>query len=212
MMMKVETPALLCNNGSMTQEEKIACFKRELEYIDNLRYRKSAEVLIGLLPDYFFSVAASSTGRYHPQFALGNGGLLRHTKTAVRIAKEMFGSESLTGGYSKDEKNLMIIALIVHDGLKYGVEKSESTKFEHPVLICDYIKENKDKTMFTDEDVQFLTHVISSHMGAYNTNENSEIVLNKPETSPQLFVHACDYLASRKFLDVKFDENNNIVE
>lgn len=196
----------------MTMENKINSFKKELEYINNPRYKKSAEVLVSLLPDYFFNVPASSTGKYHPSFSLGDGGLLRHTKVAVRIAKEMFNDESISGAYSKNEKDLMIIALIMHDGLKSGLEKSEYTKFEHPILVCDYIKENKDKTEFTDKEIQFITHVISSHMGPWNTNSYSNVMLPKPESKFQRFVHMCDYLASRKFLNVKFDDDNNIEE
>lgn len=185
-------------------------FKNEINYINNPRYKNSIEKLIELLPDYFFLVPASSTGKYHPSFSLNSGGLVRHTKVAVRIAYEMFNDESITGAYSKNEKDLMIIALIMHDGLKSGLEKSEYTKFEHPLLACDYIKENKDKLDFTDKEIEFICHIISSHMGPWNTNNYSNIVLPKPESKFQRFVHMCDYLASRKFLDVKFDSNNNI--
>ena len=48
--------------------------------------------LIELLPNYFFEVPASSTGKYHPEFALGDGGLIRHTKVAVRIAYELLNN------------------------------------------------------------------------------------------------------------------------
>ena len=192
--------------------DKVGTFKRELNYINNPRYKKSAEVLINLLPDYFFEVPASSTGKYHPAFSLGNGGLLRHTKAAVRIAKEFYNDEALTGAYTKNEKDLMIIGLIMHDGLKSGLKKSEYTKFDHPLLVCDYIKENKDKTEFNEKEIEFLCHVISSHMGPWNTNSYSEVELPKPKSNHQRFVHMCDYLASRKFLDVKFDDDNNIVE
>ena len=65
---------------------KIDYFKTEIGYIKNLEYVEDFKILIGLLPDYFFRVAASSTGKYHPAFSLGEGGLLRHTKAAVRIA------------------------------------------------------------------------------------------------------------------------------
>ena len=192
--------------------DKVKSFEKELNYINNERYKKSAEVLINLLPDYFFIVPASSTGKYHPSFSLGDGGLLRHTKVAVRIAKEFYNDEALTGAYSKNEKDLMLIALMMHDGLKSGLQKEEYTKFEHPILVCDYIKENKDKTEFTEKEIQFLCHVISSHMGPWNTNNYSNVQLPKPQSNHQRFVHMCDYLASRKFLDVKFDNDNNIVE
>ena len=192
--------------------DKYKVFEREINYIKNPRYKESVKVMISLLPDYFFEVPASSTGKYHPSFSLGVGGLLRHTKAAIRIAYEMFNDESITGAYSNNEKDLMIIALMFHDGLKSGLEKSEYTKFEHPLLVCNYIKENKDKTKFTDKEINFITHVISSHMGPWNTNNYSDVVLPKPESKFQRFVHMCDYLASRKFLDVKFDDNNNIEE
>ena len=67
-------------------------FKTEINYIRNPEYQKNAEVLIELLPDYFFEVPASSTGKYHPKFASGEGGLVRHTKAAVRIAHELLDS------------------------------------------------------------------------------------------------------------------------
>lgn len=192
--------------------DKTAIFKNEIVYINNPRYKENAEILINLLPDYFFEVPASSTGKYHPTFALGDGGLVRHTKVAVRIAKEMFNDESITGAYSNNEKDLMILALILHDGLKSGLKKSEYTNFDHPILVCNYIKDNKDKLTLKDNEIAFLTSVISSHMGPWNTNNYSDVTLPKPESKHQRFVHMCDYLASRKIINVIFDENNNIKE
>lgn len=192
--------------------EKIKLLEKEINYINNPRYKKSAESLVNLLPDYFFSVPASSTGKYHPSFAAGDKGLLKHTKVAVRIAKEFFSDESITGAYSNNEKDLMILALIMHDGLKSGLEKSEYTKFEHPLLVCDFIKENKEKLELNEKEIEFLCHVISSHMGPWNTNNYSNVVLPKPQSTHQRFVHMCDFLASKKFLDVKFDEKGDIAD
>ena len=198
--------------NEVANEEKIQIFSKEIRYINNPRYKESLEVLIGLLPDYFFEVPASSTGKYHPSFALNNGGLVRHTKVAVRIAKELFDDESVSGGYTHNEKDLMIMALILHDGLKSGFKKSQYTNFEHPLLVSNYIKENKYKLALKDNELKFLCNVIESHMGPWNTNKYSNVVLPKPENRYQRFVHMCDYLASRKFLDVKFDKENNIEE
>jgi len=195
----------------MEKENKIGYFKKEISYIKNPRYKENLEILISLLPDYFFEVPASSTGKYHPEFSLGDGGLLRHTKVAVRIANEMFNDESITGAYTNSEKDLMIISLIMHDGLKSGLEKSEYTKFDHPILVANYIKDNKDKLTLTDNEIEFICSVISSHMGPWNTNNYSDVVLPKPSTTHQRFVHMCDYLASRKFLNVKF-VNNEVEE
>ena len=191
---------------------KIKTFDKEINYINNPRYKENIKILIDLLPDYFFTVPASSTGKYHPSFALGDGGLVRHTKVAVRIAKELFNDESVSGAYTHNEKDLMMMALIMHDGLKSGLKKSQYTNFDHPLLVSNYIKENKDKLTLNEKEVNFLCSVIESHMGPWNTNNYSNVVLPKPESRYQRFVHMCDYLASRKFLDVKFDKDNNIID
>lgn len=185
-------------------------FKRELSYIKNEKYRENAKKLINMLPDYFFEVAASSTGKYHPSFALNNGGLLRHTKVAVKIAQEISNNDSIGYVFTDDEKDLMIISLIMHDGLKHGLKKEKYTRFDHPVLMANYIKENKDKLSLNDEEINFISSNISSHMGQWNTNPYSDVILPLPKNKYQKFVHMCDFLASRKFLDVEF-KNDDIV-
>ena len=189
---------------------KVEVFNKEYTYIKNPKYRENLKKMVELLPDYFFDVAASSTGKYHPSFALGEGGLVRHTKVAVRMAYELYGTESVTGKFTDDEKDLMLFGLLLHDGLKHGNEGSEYTVFEHPIIICDFIRENKNQLTLTDSEIDFITNVISAHMGPWVTDYKGNEVLPKPVNKYQRFVHMCDFLASRKFLDVKFD-NNDII-
>ena len=76
--------------------------------------------------------------------------------------------------------------------------------------MANYIKENQSKTNLNDNEIKFLSNVISSHMGQWNTNPYSDVTLPVPSNKYQRFVHMCDYLSSRKFLNVKF--NNNEIE
>lgn len=186
----------------------IDVFSKEYEYIKSDKYRECAKELIGLLPDYFFKVQASSTGKYHPSFALGDGGLVRHTKVAVKIAHELLENNSLGHKFTDDEKDLIIMSILIHDGLKHGIEESKYTVFEHPLLIGEYIKENSSKLSLNNEEIDFISNVIASHMGEWNTNPYSNITLPLPKDKYQRFVHMCDFLASRKFLDIKFDNDN----
>lgn len=190
---------------------KVQVFEKEYTYIKNSKYRENLKKMVEFLPDYFFEVAASSTGKYHPSFSLGEGGLVRHTKVAARMAYELYRTESVTGKFTDDEKDLMIFALILHDGLKHGREKSEYTVFDHPLVVCDYIRENSDKLTLSDSEIDFITNVISTHMGPWTSDYKGNEVLPAPSNKYQRFVHMCDFLASRKFLDIKF-ENNDIVE
>ena len=149
---------------------KVEVFEKELKYIKNTSYRNDAMYLIDALPDYFFEVAAASTGKYHPKYAQGEGGLVRHTKGAVRIAYELLANEVIGNKYTSDEKDLMVIALMLHDGLKLGKEQSKYTKFEHPLLVGDFIRENKANLNFSDEEIKFLSDAISTHMGPWITD------------------------------------------
>ena len=197
----------------LDNKSKQECFKTEISYIKDKGLTEDFKILIDLIPDYFFEVPASSTGKYHPKFSLGDGGLLRHTKAAVRIAYELFNDSCIGNKYSNRDKDLMLIALTMHDSVKSGIPKEEYTRFDHPLLASKLIEDNKDKLKnMDDDDIKLVRRVIESHMGPWNTHPyTKEEVLPIPKDKYENFVHMCDYLASRKFLEVTF-EDNRIVE
>lgn len=185
-------------------------FKDELNYIKSEDLKKSLVVILKSLPDYWYSVPASSTGKYHPEYALGEGGLLRHSKAAMRIGYQLLSDPVIGEKYNEHEKDLLLISLLVHDGLKSGNPKEKYTRFDHPILMANYILENKDRIGLCEEDAKLCADVIKTHMGYWTTDYNGVEVLEKPKTKYQNFVHMCDYLASRKCILIPFDSNNNI--
>lgn len=184
--------------------------KTELEKINNENIKKSTELILDLLPDYFYTMPASTSGKYHPIFSLGEGGLVRHIKVACRILEEMFNNESFST-YSEYEKDLIRMALILHDGFKSGKTYSNHTAVEHPLLMADFIKENLNLLFISEEDVEYVSRIISSHMGPWTKDREGNEVLPKPKNKEELLVHLCDYIASRNFLNVYF-ENNEICD
>ena len=191
----------------MNREE---VFKVELGYLKSARIKRAALEMVKLLPEYFFEVPASSTGKYHPEYATGDGGLLRHTKAAVRIGYELLNDSCIGDKYTDSEKDLMLMGLLLHDGLKSGLEKETYTRFDHPILMADYIMDNEEALGLEVEEIEFLCDVIKTHMGPWTTDYKGNEVLEKPKTKYQNFVHMCDYLASRKCILLPFDDNNNI--
>lgn len=185
-------------------------FSMELGYIQDNELRKSLLKLIELLPEYWFVEPASSTGKYHPEYALGEGGLLRHSKAAMRIGYELLVNPSIGEKYTNREKDLMLMSLLVHDGLKLGLPQENYTRFDHPILMANFVIEHQEEIGIREEDAKFMADVIQTHMGPWTTDYNGNEVLEKPKTKYQNFVHMCDYLASRKCLLVPFDKNNNI--
>lgn len=190
---------------------KSTIFNNELELIKNDRLRRSCEVLLNELPDYFYEIPASSTGKYHPKFALGEGGLVRHTKVAVRIAYEIIKTQSIGNVFTDDEKDLILISLMLHDGLKEGFPKEKYTRFDHPILAANFVKDKANLTELTSEEVKLISTNISSHMGEWNKSDYSDVTLPLPKNKYQKMVHMCDLLASRKFINVEFDGNDIIM-
>ena len=187
-----------------------AMFDKEISYIKDNQIKSAMVKLLNILPEYWFEVPASSTGKYHPEYALGNGGLLRHSKAAMRIGYELLSDPSIGEKYTDHEKDLMLISLLVHDGLKSGNPKEKYTRFDHPILMANYILEKHEEIGISKEDATFCADVIKTHMGYWTTDYDGNEVLEKPKTKYQNFVHMCDYLASRKCILVPFDKDNKI--
>ncbi len=190
--------------------DKIQLLNTEIKEIKDSRLRENLEIIVSNLPDYFFIEPASSTGKYHPSFSLGEGGLLRHSKVAFRIGLELLSTSTFNKDFTDQERDLLLMSILVHDGLKKGKIEDKYTKFDHPVLMANYLEEIKDKLSLSKKELDFMKDVISSHMGEWNTNAYSKVVLPLPETKYQKFVHLCDLLSSKKFLDVKFKDNEII--
>ncbi len=196
----------------MTGKEKVKVFEEEFKYINDENIRKDAEYLISHLPDYYFEVDASSTGKYHPKYAAGPGGLSRHVKSAVKMAHELLEDSVISKNYSSLDRDLIYLSLLIHDGLKYGKTKEEYTRFDHPILICEFVKDNKDKLNMDAASLNKVCGAVASHMGPWNTSNYSEVILPVPKTPMEKFVHMCDYLASRRFINLEFDKEDHIID
>ena len=67
------------------KNDKSKIFNSLLETFENDDIKNFAKECIDTIPTYFYDVGASSTGKYHPQYALGDLGLARHTCALVRF-------------------------------------------------------------------------------------------------------------------------------
>lgn len=191
----------------MDKKEKVLTFEKELKWIQNKDIRKFAIMMLSELPDYFFSVPASSTGKYHPSYSLGDGGLVRHTKGAMLIAKSLLDLEQYKAEYDEEARDIILTALLLHDGLKHGTNGSKYTVATHPIEMVNFIINEDKLRILLDEDIlSSICACIASHMGFWNKDRSGKEILPKPTTSMEKFVHMCDYLASRKFLEVNFDK------
>lgn len=190
----------------MEKEARLEVFKNELAMIKDDRVRSFVIVCLREAPDYFFEMPASTTGKYHPAYALGEGGLVRHTKAAVKIARDLLSLEQ----NKLFEEDLIIAALILHDIKKKGNDEAAFTAFDHPLCASDFVIQIGGFRMFQNNEelagkIFTIARLIRSHMGQWNTDKKSKVKLPVPECADEEFVHMCDYLASRKYLICEFE-------
>ena len=189
----------------MNENAKI--FDSILSTFENEDIKRFAVNCIEMLPTYFYEVGASSTGKYHPSYALGKLGLARHTCALVRFLNHMLDVECIKNDFSSRERDLMRVVGLMHDSMKSGTDedyaRSKYTKFEHPILAANNIRKMSG---LPDDEIELIATTIESHMGSWNTSNRSSVVLPLPENKYQKLVHLADYLASRKDIEVLFDE------
>jgi len=210
----------------LNPKERCQLFENELNYFSNTSVRDFAIFCLGKLPEYFFHIPASASGKYHPSYALGEGGLVRHTKAAMYLCDCLFnagiGSYYPTDvGLNYDELcDCCMLALLFHDGLKLGhIENWETvsasgeelhTVHEHPMLAAGFLgqqllsfMEDHDINAYDVTIVEKAKAAIASHMGRYVASARSSVLLPSPAAGDwcQKLVHICDLLASRKKFD-----------
>lgn len=174
----------------------IKLFERELNLIidEDLKMLTKA-YLDEATPDYFWTDGASSSGKYHPKFSQGYGGLVRHTKAVVMFAEELLRMSSYA--YMKEEyKDYVIVACLVHDTAKYGIK--EFCKDEY----CNHARNASIAFAEFAHDCgclvsEMLLNAVAAHMGQWSTNKE-----DRPFTSVDRCVHMADYMASRSFIDI----------
>lgn len=171
-------------------------FEPYLKYISE-EYR--AHVIAGLneIPDYFFWIAPSSTGKYHPNFDHGFGGLIRHVIMTLKIALDLIRADFLGQIYTQRDIDIIFIALLFHDAIKYGNPCVGHTTHQHPLDSADFCHQYVTNGLDIDYEV---CQAIRSHMGKWTTKEDSTIVLPKPVTNIDHLVHMADYIASRTYI------------
>ena len=182
-------------------------FKSEIENIHNENWRKAVLELVDKIPEYFWTVPASSSGKYHPKCDLGDGGLVRHSLMVTRCGLDLLDAEIFLRKSDINEDKVRI-ACLFHDCIKQGTGENGHTVSNHPVLASDFIREN---LKIDDSAIEDICDAIYSHMGRWNSGKDengNQIFMHKPRTDFELLIHTADYIASRKYIEGLEEWNN----
>lgn len=178
----------------MNSTERIELFQRELSYILDNKVKEFVKILLTNADDYFFTVPASSSGKHHPDFARGEGGLVRHTKAVAYFLNELVRPDIEFNVITRYEADLLIAAAIAHDIKKQGNGSEGHTVKEHPALAANYVEDMWNDydggKLITEDSMYYICDAVLTHMGPWTENA--------PETHEQKLVFYADYIASRK--------------
>lgn len=175
----------------------IKLFEREINLIVNEDLRMAVKSYMEeATPDYFWTDGASSSGKYHPAFSQGMGGLVRHTKAVVMFAEELLRMSSYS--YMREEyKDYVIAACILHDTAKYGISEYDKKEYKNHARNAADAFQSYCWVNIPYAPSEFLLNAIRSHMGQWSTEQE-----DRPFTSIDRCVHMADYMASRSFIDI----------
>lgn len=145
---------------------------------------------------WFFEEGASSSGKYHPKFSQGRGGLVRHVKGASMFLEELLRLSSWA--YLNDEyKDYARVAILLHDCRKYGDLEYDKSYYPMHGSCCADAIDNAWYEMFQTPAPELLKMAVRSHMGQWTEDKE-----DRPFTPLDRLVHLADYLSSRSFIDI----------
>jgi uracil-DNA glycosylase family 4 len=193
---KKSIPDLISANsrdGELPADRVLNIFGDELSLISDPLVRDWCIAAWANAPEYAFHAAASISGKYHPQFALGEAGLIRHTKAVVYVVRRW--AELL--GLSSQTTNCVIAGALLHDIIKYGDtygEKSERSYDQynrHPEISAEHILLHKPESV--DGIVSdVVTSLVRRHMGQWGAEP--------PVAQIEKLLHLADMLVSDRAL------------
>lgn len=174
-------------------------FEREIQFIESIDLQDFVRFFFNeKCGDWFWKSGASSSGKYHPLFTKGEGGLVRHTKAVAWVCEELLRMSSYA--YMRAEyKDYARVACLLHDTRKYGSGDTEDKECykEHGKLAADAVTEAWEEFWGGVHCPELLTMAIRSHMGQWVEDRD-----DRPFTNIDRLVHLSDYIASRPFWDI----------
>lgn len=170
-------------------------FDKEIQLVQNEKMRDFANYYFSeFVPNYFWEIGASSSGKYHPVFSQGKGGLVRHTKAVVMFAQELLRMNSYLY-MNQIYKDYVVLACLFHDTAKYGISDYDKAEYKnHGANAADLVS-TAWMSYFGNTAPEDLLRAIRTHMGQWGEE--------KPFTNIDRCVHMADYMASRSFIDIK---------
>lgn len=191
----------------ITAKEKVDTFRKEILKIKSSEIKTFTAGVLKGIPDYFFVLPATSSGRHHNVMDNARGGLVHHTKAVVIALDTLLSINVYRDMITNDDESIdaMYSACILHDIAKYGFDyrPSKHTLFQHPIMGAEHIQKYANTHKYTQPWVDQIVRNVMTHHGQWNTSRYyTGITLPTPVNNSDILVHTADYLASREYIQI----------
>lgn len=177
-------------DGRMRDDE----VRRRLPEVDLIQDDEVREATISAIgrgvPDYFWDVPATGSGKYHNPFSRRRHGLWIHVKQVFTVYERMVRSFVEQGRITEREADLGRAAVLLHDMLKYGheYEDGDGTVPNHDKLAGHWLEHNSELPFSA-------VRAVKTHNGPWYDGP-------EPESPLEQLVHMADMCASTKNVTV----------
>ena len=192
--------------------DKIEVFRSVLNGFENEDFRLFCEDLLDAQPDMNYMMPSSTSYKYHNTTQCQPGGQAYHVLMVGTIMNHILDLEYIRNKFDKSkQRDCMRIAALCHDIMK--TNDGQYTVHEHPLLAGEYVKNTPVEHDIDERLKDYIARLCASHSGEWTISNRSNIVLPKPETDAQFYVHLADYLGSRANLDMIYsDEQKALIK
>jgi hypothetical protein len=183
-------------------ELKKFLYTERIALINDIELKKFVIALLKNADEAFWNKSASSTGRYHPEFANGENGLLRHT---IALTNELLILNESCTEITQDVFDVAMCACILHDLKKYGIDgKNKYTEAHHSLLMYNMIDNWLENTEIvynneTERKIVAIQKAVGSHHNLFEGMFFEQLLpKDKLEFYSIYIVCFCDIKVSQK--------------
>lgn len=184
--------------------DKVKVFEGLLNNFETNEIRDYCADMIKEIPDYIFTIPSSTSLKFHNKTQCQSHGQIFHILMFAEVMNYVLGLEYVTEKTNERQRDCLRCTPIFHDAIKCGLNGSQYTVHEHPMLAGEWIRNTSVEHDVDADTKAYITRLCESHSGEWTSTKRSKTVLPKPENDEQFFVHMCDYLASRSNLDMTY--------
>ena len=187
--------------------DKVKVFKGLLNKFETDEIRDYCADMIKKIPDYIFTIPSSTSFKYHNKTQCQLHGQIFHVLMFAEVMNYVLGLEYVKEKTNERQRDCLRCTPIFHDAIKCGLNGSQYTVHEHPMLAGEWVRNTSVEHDVDADTKAYIARLCESHSGEWTSTKRSKTVLPKPENDEQFFVHMCDYLASRSNLDMTYSDD-----